>query len=581
MAKKVPGRVKTLIGFLEWAKQFSDGQYLFRGVRKKSYKIEAGACRRLPKADRYNPAKLLKINQELIDKARLLGHDQLSGDQLSDLALLAELQHFRAATCLIDFTRNALVALWFACEQIATTELEEKEKKTDSKDKVEETDGKVYAVRIDDPARFKTITSDLLKEKIDHFFRVDGNGRYPLYQWQPKLQNNRIIAQQSVFIFGGAKIEVADECIIDQGAKADLLKALDKLVGLTDATIYPDSDGFARLHVQNNPDFEPDPQGYLQRGIEAHQKEEREEAITHYTTVISPLPDETAQPPDKDVLCWAHHHRGIAYLGKKRSDSAGDSAGEEPSDSVVDLAIDDFTEAIQLKEQLIDSIAENPDRVRRLKKELARTYVYRGDARYWKKDDSGNAITDYTRAIELDHEYAEAYNYRGFAYLTNGDIDKAIADYTKAIDIDQELTEAYKDRAATYLGNSDFDNAIKDYTKAIQLDPDDTNIYNYRGLAYFENNEVGKAIDDFNRAIQLMPDDPNAYYNRGIVGLSLQNWEEAKANLTTAADNQLDIATEFQQNYGSVEDFERRMDVELPEDIVSILTGESASTNSS
>ena len=354
---------------------------------------------------------------------------------------------------------------------------------------------------------------------------------------------------------------------------------MDKLVGLTDATIYPDSDGFARLHVQNNPDFEPDPQGYLQRGIEVHQKGEREEAITHYTTVISPLPDETVQPPGKDILSWAHHHRGIAYLGKKRSDSAEDSAGEEPSDSVVDLAIDDFTEAIQLKEQLIDSITENPDRVRRLKKDLARTYVYRGDARYWKKDESGNAITDYTNAIELDPAYAEAYNYRGIVYLSNGDVDNAITDYTEAIELYQEFTDAYKDRATAYLANSDFGDAITDYTKAIQLDPDDTNIYNYRGLAYLENNEVDKAIDDFNRAIQLMPDDPNAYYNRGIVGLSSQNWEKAKADLTTAANNHLDVATEFLQNYGSIEDFERGMDVELPADIVSILTTENTPTN--
>ena len=67
-----------------------------------------------------------------------------------------------------------------------------------------------------------------------------------------------------------------------------------------------------------------------------------------------------------------------------------------------------------------------------------------------------------------------------------------------------------------------------------------------------------------------MPDDPNAYYNRGIVRLSLQNWEEAKTDLTTAAKNKLDIATEFQQDYGGVEDFEQGMDIELPEDIVSI-----------
>ena len=567
MAKKVPGRVRTLSGFLKWAEQFNDGQYLFRGVQKKSHKIEAGACRRLPEVDRYNPAKLLKINQELIDKARLLGHDQLSGEQLSDLALLAELQHFRAATCLIDFTRNALVALWFACEQIATVKSKEKKKKTDSKDKVEETDGKVYAVRIDDPARFRTITSDLLEKDIDYFFVEDENGRYPLYQWQPKLQNNRIIAQQSVFIFGGAKIEAADECIISRGAKQDLLKALDKLAGLTETTIYPDSDGFARLHVQNNPDFEPNPQGYLQRGIEVHQKGEREEAITYYTTVISSPPDDGAQPSDNDILSWARYHRGTAYMS------------EDSSESAVDLAIEDFTEAIQLKEQLIDSITENPDRIRRLEKELARVYISRGTARYWKKDEFDTAITDYTNAIELDPEYAEAYNYRGIAYLSNGDFDNAIADYTEAIELDQEFTDAYKDRATAYFGSSDFDNAITDYTKAIQLDPDDTNTYNYRGLAHFGNSEVDKAIDDFSRAIQLKPDSAAAYYNRGIIQLSLQNWEEAKTDLTTATNNQLDIATEFQQSYESIEDFEQGMDIELPEDIVSILTAENTSTN--
>ena len=60
---------------------------------------------------------LLKVNKDLIKEARRQGHDQKNGQQLSDLELLAELQHFRAATCLIDFTRSALVALWFAVSQ--------------------------------------------------------------------------------------------------------------------------------------------------------------------------------------------------------------------------------------------------------------------------------------------------------------------------------------------------------------------------------------------------------------------------------------------------------------------------------
>ena len=272
MAEKEPRRVKTLSSFVKWAAQFNDGQYLFRGVSKDSYKIEASAYRRLSEAERNNPARLLRINQELIEKARLLGHDQKNGQRLSDLELLAELQHFGAATCLIDFTRNALVALWMACQQSITGEA----------------NGKVLAVRSDDSARFETITPKLITdEDIDYFFREDEQRGYLLYQWQPKYQNNRIIAQQSVFIFGGAQVEIEAECVILKSGKGDILTFLEKVSGITEGSIYPDFDGFARLHAQNKPYIEPDPQGYLQRGVEVHQRGDLDDAIDHYDEVIS------------------------------------------------------------------------------------------------------------------------------------------------------------------------------------------------------------------------------------------------------------------------------------------------------
>jgi hypothetical protein len=109
--------VETLSAFIEWRAQFSDGQCLFRGVSTESYKIEASAYRNFPEINRNNPSKLLQINKNLIGKARRSGHDQREGQQLSDLELLAELQYSGAATCLIDFTCRALIALWFACQQ--------------------------------------------------------------------------------------------------------------------------------------------------------------------------------------------------------------------------------------------------------------------------------------------------------------------------------------------------------------------------------------------------------------------------------------------------------------------------------
>ncbi|MDE0297428.1 MAG: FRG domain-containing protein [Candidatus Poribacteria bacterium] len=213
MAEEKPPRVRSLTRFLKWAAQFENGEYLFRGVSNDTYEIQASASRRLDKEDR-NPVQLLKVNQDLIDKARLLGHDRQDGHQLSALELLAQLQHYGAATCLIDFMRNALVALWMACQQSTRRK---------------NANGKVFAVRSDNRSQFRNVTPQRLKdEEIEFFFRKE-NGRFPLYQWQPKYQNNRIIAQQSVFVFGGADVPVEAECIILAGGKDGILTSLDKI----------------------------------------------------------------------------------------------------------------------------------------------------------------------------------------------------------------------------------------------------------------------------------------------------------------------------------------------------------------
>ncbi|MCE2413286.1 tetratricopeptide repeat protein [Candidatus Poribacteria bacterium] len=376
-------------------------------------KIEASAYRRLREIDRNDPKKLIKINKDLIEKARSLGHDQRDGRQLPDLELLAELQHFGAATCLIDFTRSALVALWFACQQGSQREA----------------NGKVFAVRHDDMVRLKTVNPELIKEDIDYFLEPDKNGRYPLYQWQPKLQNNRIIAQQSVFVFSGAQIEAGAECVIDKNSKQNILIALDKISGITEANIYPDFDGFARLHAHNKSYIEPDAQDYLQRGIETHQNDNLDDAIEYYTEVIR------LDPADTSVVSMAYYNRGVAYDGKNE----------------VDLA-------------------------------------------------------------------------------------------------------------------------IRDYNQTIQLNPNSADAYNNRGYAYRQKGEIERAIEDYDRAIQIKADNVLFYNNRAIALLHLKEWEKAKSDLTIARNMGVDIITLFRNTYASVTDFEQRYDIQMPADLVALLT---------
>ena len=434
--------VETLSEFIEWAAQFSDGKYLFRGVSTESYKIEASAYRRLL-TDRNNPSKLLKINKELIEKARSLGHDQKDGQQLSDLELLAELQHFGAATCLIDFTRSALVALWFACQW-------------------EEANGKVFAVRHDDAVRFKTVNPELVKEDIEHFFNPDENGRYPLYQWQPKLQNNRIIAQQSIFVFSGAQIDADAECVIPEDSKRDIRTYLEKILGITEANIYPDFDGFARLHAHDKLYIEPDAQAYLQRGLEVHQNGNLDDAIEYYDEVIR------LDPADTSIVSTAHYNKGVVYRQKEE----------------IDLA-----------------------------------------------------IKEYTTAIQLDQDFADAYYRRGYAYFAK----------------------------------DNFDRAIEDYNQAIKLNPNSAEAYNNRGSAYYKRGEVERAIEDYNQAIQLKPKIVMFYHNRSFALLEAQEWEKAKSDLTTVKNTGVDITILFHKSYGSIAGFEQRIGAQLPADIAAML----------
>ena len=259
--------IANLAAFIAWIEELEPGQYLFRGVPNETYEIVSSTYLRLPQVNR-NPAMLLRINEEYLRDARLRGHSLKDGQQLADLELLAELQHFGAATCLIDFTHSAQVALWFACE----------------KDAEERTNGKVYAVRVDNPARFKQITPDLLKEELAYFFRA--NERL-LYQWEPQPQNNRIIAQQSVFIFGGTEIEADAHCVIREDSKQNLLASLEKAIGITEARIFPDFDGFTRLRAYNKP-YGPDSRRYLDRGLNAHKESKLDDAVDTYEDTTDP-----------------------------------------------------------------------------------------------------------------------------------------------------------------------------------------------------------------------------------------------------------------------------------------------------
>jgi tetratricopeptide (TPR) repeat protein len=193
------------------------------------------------------------------------------------------------------------------------------------------------------------------------------------------------------------------------------------------------------------------------------------------------------------------------YLERAKSRPTGD----------YDLRIADYTEAIRL----------NPN--------LAEAYSRRA-GNYNYKRDYDRAIADANEAIRLNPQYASAYYNRGNTYAEKGNHDRAIADYTETIRFDPQHIAAYMKRGNSYKAKSDYDRAIADYTQAIRLNPLYGSAYYNRGNIYAEKGNHDRAIADYTETIRFDPQHVNAYLKRGNSYKAKSDYDRAIADYTQA-----------------------------------------------
>ena len=186
------------------------------------------------------------------------------------------------------------------------------------------------------------------------------------------------------------------------------------------------------------------------------------------------------------------------------------------------------------------------------------------------------AIEHYTQALELEPRLTAAYNNRGNSHYHNGDYEIAIQDYDKALAIDPGHADAYSNRGNAYKASGDLALAIQEYNRSLELDPNSAETYYNRGNAYMDIGDLDLAIQDYSKVIELNqgPTATYAYYNRAISWLRLSEWERAKPDLVAARSMGIQLAKALPSiGYEGVNDFERRTAVDLPGDIVEMLTG--------
>jgi tetratricopeptide (TPR) repeat protein len=113
------------------------------------------------------------------------------------------------------------------------------------------------------------------------------------------------------------------------------------------------------------------------------------------------------------------------------------------------------------------------------------------------------ALGDYSQAIELDAQFAEAYLRRAEVQYLLEDDSGVLADCQKAIALNstEPKTYYYQGMARYRLGY--VQSAIAAFTDAITCDPDDAQYYCQRGLSYQDLRELDKAAIDLRRAARL------------------------------------------------------------------------------
>ena len=83
-----------------------------------------------------------------------------------------------------------------------------------------------------------------------------------------------------------------------------------------------------------------------------------------------------------------------------------------------------------------------------------------------KQKDLNGAIVDFSKAIEMKPNFAEAYAYRAEAKRMADDYQGAIADFSKAIALKPDYSFAYYNRGLTKVVLKDYQGALADYKRA-------------------------------------------------------------------------------------------------------------------
>jgi tetratricopeptide (TPR) repeat protein len=147
------------------------------------------------------------------------------------------------------------------------------------------------------------------------------------------------------------------------------------------------------------------------------------------------------------------------------------------------------------------------------------------------------------RAIELDPNFAEAFDAVGADYASLGEVGRASEYLTKAFQLREHASELEKlDIAADYYSKvtGELDKAAQTFQAEIESYPRKPGGYGSLGIVYAGQGEYEKAAEITRQAVPLAPDSARWYSNLANYSLALQGFDAARQVIHEAQVRKLD-----------------------------------------
>ena len=147
--------------------------------------------------------------------------------------------------------------------------------------------------------------------------------------------------------------------------------------------------------------------------------------------------------------------------------------------------------------------------------------LFEGASQAFSEGNYEKAIADYERIIEINPNFAPAYNAMGLAMKIRGDSDGDVMFYfKKAVELDPNFLPSYDNLGKLYYSAGDIDAAEENFKKGLALDPENESLTLSLGWIYLLGRNDADAAKKYFTKIVNKSGAAMAYFGQGICLMS-------------------------------------------------------------